>query len=78
MRARYIGLYSLSFRVAAGIGPVLGGFLSDQIAPVATWYGGIGICLLACAGFFSLSKRWQRLVTPVEALPLTPAETTLP
>jgi len=74
MRARYIGLYSLSFRVAQGIGPVVGGFLSDQIAPVATWYGGIVICLLAYLGFFSLSKRWHRLVQP---LPLAPAETTV-
>lgn len=78
MRARYIGLYSLSFRVAAGIGPVLGGLLSDHLAPVATWYGGIGICLLAALGFFSLSKRWHQLVRPVEALPLAPAETTIP
>jgi MFS family permease len=58
MRARYIGLYTLSFRVASGIGPVLGGFLSDQIAPVATWYGGAWVCLIAASGYTLLARRW--------------------
>lgn len=77
MRARYIGLYALSFRFAAGIGPVMGGFLSDQIAPVATWYGGVGICLAASAGFLLLSRRWH-LLKPAEKLPLAPAKTPVP
>jgi MFS family permease len=59
MRARYIGVFSLSFRVAAGIGPVLGGLLSDHLAPVATWYGGMAVCLAAAGGFFALARRWK-------------------
>ncbi len=58
MRARYMGAFSLSFRIGAGIGPVMGGLLSDQIAPVATWYGGMISCLIAAAGFGMLARRW--------------------
>ncbi|MBI5957877.1 MAG: MFS transporter [Chloroflexi bacterium] len=61
MRARYIGLYTLSFRVASGIGPVLGGFLSEQIAPVATWYGGACVCLTAASGYAMLARRWRKV-----------------
>lgn len=60
MRARYMGTFSLSFRIGAGIGPVLGGLLSDQIAPVATWYGGLVSCLIGAAGFIFLARRWRK------------------
>lgn len=51
MRARYMGVFSLSFRIGAGIGPVVGGLLNDQVAPVAIWYGALASCLAAAAGF---------------------------
>lgn len=57
MRARYMGVFSLSFRVGAGIGPVVGGLLSDHIAPAATWYGGMLFCLVAAVGFALLGRR---------------------
>jgi MFS family permease len=57
MRARYMGVFSLSFRVGAGIGPVLGGILSDQLAPVAIWYGGMAACLMAAAGYGWLARQ---------------------
>ena len=46
MRGRYMSIFSLSWGVAAGIGPVVGGFLNDTISPQAIWYGGgiIGFC----------------------------------
>lgn len=56
MRARYMGVFSLSFRIASGIGPVLGGLLSDYIAPGAMWYGGMAVCLVAAAGFGLLAR----------------------
>jgi len=57
MRARYMGVFSLSFRVGAGIGPVVGGLLSDHVAPAATWYGGMLFCLVAAVGFALLGRR---------------------
>lgn len=57
MRARYMGVFSLSFRVGTGIGPVIGGVLNDTIAPVATWYGAMVFCLVAAAGFGVLAQR---------------------
>lgn len=60
MRARYIGIFSQSFRIGAGIGPVMGGLLSDRLAPTATWYGGMVVCLIAAGGFWLA----RREVTP--------------
>lgn len=60
MRARYMGVFSLSFRVGSGIGPVVGGLLNDHIAPAATWYGAMVFCTIAVAGFRLLSRRTAR------------------
>jgi MFS family permease len=57
MRARYMGVFSLSFRIGAGIGPVIGGLLNEHIAPSATWYGGAVICVVAAAGFRLAARR---------------------
>jgi MFS family permease len=56
MRGRYMGIYSLSWGVAIGLGPVIGGFLNDRIAPVAIWYGTLAMGLAAAAGFLVLSR----------------------
>lgn len=56
MRARYMGIFTLSFRVGSGVGPVVGGWLSDQFAPVATWYGGMIVCLIAATGYALLPR----------------------
>jgi len=74
MRARYMGIFSLSFRIGAGIGPVIGGVLSDTIAPVATWIGGVGVCLVAALGFWLLARS-QTLHT-AEQRPAAQPETT--
>ena len=57
MRARYMGVFTLSFRLSAGIGPVIGGLLSDHIAPAASWYSGLIFCLMAAGGFLLLHRR---------------------
>lgn len=54
MRGRYMGLYGLSWNIAFGIGPVFGGWLNDNIAPVATWIGGLSVGLVAAAAFLLL------------------------
>jgi len=57
MRARYMGVFSLSFRIGTGIGPVIGGLLNEHIAPSATWFGGAAICVVAAAGFRLAARR---------------------
>jgi MFS family permease len=56
-RGRYMGVYSLAWSLCYGLGPAIGGFLSDQIAPVAIWYGGLAFGLAATLGFLLLA-RW--------------------
>ena len=57
MRGRYMGVYGLSWSLAFGVGPVLGGLLNDNLAPVAIWFGALIVGLLATAGFVLLSRR---------------------
>ncbi|MEJ2487680.1 MAG: MFS transporter [Anaerolineales bacterium] len=57
MRGRYMGFYSLSWQVAAGIGPLIGGILNDSISPQAIWYGGGVIGLIATLNFIRMARR---------------------
>ncbi len=66
MRGRYMGVYGLTWGIALGIGPVVGGFLNDRVAPVAIWYGGLAIGLAAMLGFVLLARRLRgRATSPV-------------
>lgn len=51
MRGRYMSIFSLSWGVAAGIGPIVGGYLNDNINPQAIWFGGGTIGLLGALWF---------------------------
>jgi len=56
MRGRYMSVYSLTWGIGFGIGPVIGGFLNDNLAPVAIWYGGLVMGLVATLGFGLLAR----------------------
>ncbi len=56
MRARYMGVFGLTWTIASGVAPVIGGVLSDNIAPAAIWYGGAVMGLAAAAGFYILMR----------------------
>ena len=56
-RGRYMSLYSLTWNAAAGISPLLGGFLSDQVGPKMPWLGAALMGLLAVVFFWSLNRR---------------------
>jgi MFS family permease len=71
MRGRYMGVYGLTWGVAMGIGPVLGGTLNDQVAPVAIWYAGLVLGGIAAAGFAVLGRLLPRQ-------PSVPAEVASP
>jgi len=55
MRGRYMSIYGLTHSVAAGIAPLLGGLLSDTIAPRATWIGGGLLGIISILVFLILS-----------------------
>jgi MFS family permease len=72
MRGRYMSLFALTWPVASGISPVLGGFLSDQLGSRATWYGGAFIGMISVIAFLLLARREelhprQPAVSPVAA-----------
>lgn len=56
MRARYMGMLNIIYPVSTGIGPVIGGILNDQVAPVAIWYGAGLMALAAAAGFLIMGR----------------------
>ena len=60
MRGRYMGFYGLTWSVGIGIGPVIGGLLSDQVSPVAIWYGGLALGLVATGGYLLLGRLIRR------------------
>jgi MFS family permease len=57
MRGRYMGLYGITWGVAFGIGPVIAGYLNDNVAPRAIWIFALAAGLAAAAGFLLLRKR---------------------
>ncbi|MCB9452714.1 MAG: MFS transporter [Anaerolineaceae bacterium] len=61
-RARYLGVLSMSYPLAAGTAPVIGGFLGDTISPRATWVGGMVMSAFAVIGFYRLAR--QRMFPP--------------
>jgi MFS family permease len=40
MRGRYMSLLALTWGAGSMVGPLLGGFLNDNISPASIWYGG--------------------------------------
>jgi MFS family permease len=60
MRGRYMGLYGLSWGLSLGIAPVIGGWLNDNVAPVAIWYAGLAMGLTAALGFVVLGRAARR------------------
>jgi MFS family permease len=56
MRARFMGAYQLTWTVASGTAPVIGGLLNDYIAPVAIWYGGAIMAVIGSAGFLLIAR----------------------
>jgi MFS family permease len=57
MRGRYLSLFGLTWSLAAGISPVLGGFLSDSAGARAPWLAGALFGTLAVWAFGRLRQR---------------------
>lgn len=56
-RGRYMSIYGLSWGVAAGTAPLLGGFLNDIFGPRTIWFGGGMVGLIGILGFIFLPTR---------------------
>ena len=65
MRGRYMGIYNLAWSFARGMGPLMGGWLSDSYGPVYIWYGGFVVGALSSLGLLllTLNSRRKELVT---------------
>jgi MFS family permease len=65
MRGRYMSIYSLTWSLSIGIGPLLGGLLSDSFGPPATWIGGLVIGLVSTITFFGIERTiYKKKFTP--------------
>lgn len=60
MRARYMGIFTLTWGLGSGIGPVIGGLLNDHVAPAAIWYGTLAMGALGALGFLWLERSPRR------------------
>jgi MFS family permease len=56
-RGRYMSIYALTWGLAAGIGPILGGLLNDNLGPKTIWYGGAVVGLMSTLSFVWLAYR---------------------
>jgi MFS family permease len=65
MRARYMGVLSLTYTIGTGVGPMIGGFLGTVFFPAAIWYAGAGAAFLAAMGFLILWRSMQAGLQPV-------------
>jgi MFS family permease len=74
MRGRYMSVYGLTWSIGFGIGPVVGGFLNDNLAPVAIWYGGLVMGLAATVGFVLLARARQAHIRPEDKQDSEPAQ----
>ncbi|HEX9115902.1 MAG TPA: MFS transporter, partial [Anaerolineae bacterium] len=58
-RGRYMSIYGLTWGIAAGLAPVAGGALNDNLGPRSTWFGGGLVGLTGVILFLFQSARSQ-------------------
>jgi LmbE family N-acetylglucosaminyl deacetylase len=56
-RGRYMGIYGFTWGAAAGMAPLLGGFLNDTFGPRTIWLGGGLVGFIGLVGFVLLSLK---------------------
>lgn len=69
LRGRYMGMYGLTWAVGFGIGPILGGLISDNLSPRGLWFLSAPSGLFAALIFIALAR-----FAPLHARQPAPAE----
>jgi MFS family permease len=64
MRGRYMSVYWLTWGLARSAAPIIGGFLHDQVAPVAIWYGGLAFGLTSTVLLVILGGLTRKRIQP--------------
>lgn len=54
MRGRYMSMLALTWGAGSMIGPLMGGFLNDNISPASIWYGGGAVGIIGSLIFLVL------------------------
>jgi len=67
MRGRYMSFFSLSWGVAAGLAPWIGGNLGEIFAPSITWFGGALVGSAAAVGFAIMAARSKNALRKMQA-----------
>lgn len=63
-RGRYMSVFSLTWGVASGIGPMVGSYLNDFISPQATWFGASIFAFLGASTFLIISSIKKKRISP--------------
>ena len=64
MRGRYMGVLGLTWGMAFGIGPMLGGVIYDAGFVHALWLAAGGLALVAAVGYLALQRRARARIAP--------------
>ncbi len=67
MRGRYMSFFSLSWGVAAGLAPWIGGNLGDAFEPRVTWFAAAAVGTAAALGFAILAARARATLQKIRA-----------
>ena len=59
-RGRYMSIHGMTGGLANGIGPLVGGFLSDTISPHSPWFAGGLIGFISVIFYLILARRIPR------------------
>ena len=62
MRGRYMSVFGLTFGIASGLGPMIGGFLNDAISPAAIWYGGAIMAFISVGGYLIMRQEYHKRI----------------
>jgi len=56
MRGRYMGVYGIVGGMAWGVGPILNGYVYDNVAPVSVWYVSLTLAMVSTLAFTLMGR----------------------